>query len=160
MFYRRQGESTWTPLRQNIWESIITWDTTAVPDGTYTVRVVATDEASNAPGTALSAERESETFEVDNTAPTVTVNGVRTVDGRPILSFTVRDAGSQLDRVEYSVDATRWQVVYPVDGIADSKEERYETALDAGVEFPVTIRAVDSLNNAGSATASTAPAAR
>lgn len=158
VYYRRQGESEWTPLRRQLWESIVTWDTTSVPDGTYTVKVVATDQATNAPGTALSGERESVTFEVDNTAPTVSIAGVRTVDGRRVLSFTVRDASSQLDRVEYSVDATRWQVAYPVDGIADSKEERYEAVLANDVEFPVTVRAVDALNNTGSATAMT-PAA-
>ncbi|MGE3844083.1 MAG: hypothetical protein AB7I50_21125 [Vicinamibacterales bacterium] len=153
VYYRRQGESEWTPLRRELWDSIVTWDTTSVPDGTYTVKVVATDQATNAPGAALTGERESASFDVDNTAPAVSITGVQTTNGRRVLSFTVRDASSQLDRVEYSIDATQWQVVYPVDGIADSKEERYEAVLENDVEFPVTVRAVDALNNTGSATA-------
>jgi hypothetical protein len=141
-----------------LWDPIFTWDTTSAPDGPYTVKITASDAASNAPGTALTAERESETFEIDNTAPAVEVTAVRAAQGRSVVTFTVRDGHSPLDRVEYSLDATRWRVVYPVDGIADSREERFEITLESGVALPVMIRAVDELNNVGSAVA-TAPTA-
>lgn len=158
VFYRRQGETAWVPLRRGLWDPILTWDTTAVADGAYTIKVVASDLASNAPGTSLVAERESEVFDVDNSAPIVTVNAVRGEGGRQTVTFTVKDGHSPVERVEYSMDATRWRLVYPVDGIADSKEERFEVALEAGVGLPVMIRATDALNNVGSAVA-TAPAA-
>jgi hypothetical protein len=151
--YRRLGETDWVQLRRDLWDAILTWDTTSVPDGSYTIKVVASDTASNAPGTALVAERESEAFDIDNTAPSVSVTSVRTVQGRTVVSFTVTDGHSPIERVEYSLDAIRWRIVYPVDGIPDSREERFEVTLDAGAAPPVMIRATDALNNFGSAEA-------
>ncbi len=37
--YRREGESIWKVLRKDITETILVWDTTTVPNGTYFVRV-------------------------------------------------------------------------------------------------------------------------
>jgi hypothetical protein len=160
VYYRRQGDSSWIPLRRGLWDPILTWDTSAVPDGTYTIKVVASDAASNAGGAALTGERESDTFEVDNSAPVITVTGVRAVQGRTVVAFTVVDGHSPLDRVEYSVDATRWRPVPPMDGILDSREERFELTLDAGASLPVTLRAVDALNNVASTVATAPPPAR
>jgi flavin-binding protein dodecin len=81
------------------------------------------------------------------------VTGVRTEQGRVVVSFTVTDSHSPLDRVEYSLDATRWREVYPVDGISDARAERFEVILDVGADLPVTLRAVDALNNVASAVA-------
>jgi len=62
----------------------------------------------------------------------------------------VRDTQSTLDRVELSIDAAQWRTVYPVDGIADGREERYE--IDLGTETgAVQIRATDALNNVSAA---------
>ena len=45
---------------------LFTWDTTSTPDGTYVVRIVATDAAANAPGRELTAMRDTPPFDVDN----------------------------------------------------------------------------------------------
>jgi hypothetical protein len=151
VYYRRQGQTAWTLLRRGLWDPILTWDTTTVPDGTYTIKVVASDSPTNAPEVALSGERESDPFDVDNTPPAITVTGVRQAGGQTVVEFTVRDTHSPLDRVEYAVDATRWRLVYPADGIADSKVERYQVTLEPGVALPVTLRATDALGNIGTA---------
>ena len=46
------------------------------------------------------------------------------------VKFVVRDDQSPVQRVEYSLDASRWRVVYPKDGIPDSRREEFEVALD------------------------------
>ena len=51
---------------------IYVWDTTAVPSGTYVVRIAASDAPSQAEGSALVGELESSVIEVDNTPPAVT----------------------------------------------------------------------------------------
>ena len=56
------------------------WDTTSVPDGTYYVKVTATDAPSNSPDTALVGEFESVSFDIDNTPPVVEV---QSGDARP-----------------------------------------------------------------------------
>ena len=47
VLYRREGETEWTPLRRGLDEPILVWDTTLVPNGTYFVRIVASDSPSN-----------------------------------------------------------------------------------------------------------------
>ncbi len=153
VLYRREGETEWTPLRRGVDESIFVWDTTTVPNGTYFVRVVASDAPSNPAAVALAGERDSGAFQIDHTPPVISVSGVRTTGGKTTVAFVVTDADSSVSRVEYSRDGgLRWTAVFPVDGIADSKSERYELVLDgpdnALGDSGVTIRASDSMNNA------------
>jgi len=154
VWFRREGETAWRPLKRGLWDPILTWDTTSVPDGLYTVKVVASDAPGNAPVTALSGERESESFEVDNTPPTIEF-APGAEGARDRIRFVVRDAESTVQRVEYSLDASRWRVVYPADGMADAATEQYELELEAGGDAgAVIVRATDALNNVATATAS------
>ena len=41
--YRREGETAWHTLKPSLTDSIFVWDTTSVPNGRYTVRVLASD---------------------------------------------------------------------------------------------------------------------
>ena len=50
ILYRREGETAWKSLKDDLTEAIFVWDTTSVPNGTYVVKVVASDEPSNTPG--------------------------------------------------------------------------------------------------------------
>jgi hypothetical protein len=150
VLYRREGETEWTPLRRGLDDPIVVWDTTTVPNGTYFVRVVASDSASNSVDTALTGERDSNAFQIDHTPPSIAIGGVRAAGGKTIVSFTVTDADSPVSKVEYSRDGgLRWIAMFPLDGIADSKSERYELTLDGPVgDAGITIRAQDSMNNA------------
>jgi hypothetical protein len=150
VLYRREGETEWTPLRRGIDEQVFVWDTTTVPNGTYFVRIVASDAPSNPAGTALIGERDSTAFQIDHTPPVISVASVRPGGGRTTISFTATDADSSISRVEYSRDGgLKWTAIFPVDGIADSKTERYELELDGPLgDAGVTIRASDAMNNA------------
>jgi hypothetical protein len=148
VFYRREGETTWKPIKRELTDPIVVWDTTSVPDGTYLLKIAATDTPSNSPGNALVGERESGTFEVDNTAPRIVVSP----PAATTLSFSVEDNHSAIQRVEYSVDGNRWRAIYPKDGIPDSRRESFELPVK---ETPGTIiiRASDAMNNVATATA-------
>ena len=66
----------------------------------------------------------------------------------------MRDDQSSVQRVEYSLDASRWQVVYPKDGIPDSRLEEFEVSLDENqAARSVIIRATDAMNNIATAVA-------
>jgi sugar lactone lactonase YvrE len=148
VLFRREGETAWKTLRKATQDTILVWDTTTVPNGTYFVKIVASDSPSNPLSTALTGELESVAFEVDNTAPTITVGSVRVDRGRTIISFDVKDDHSPIQHVEFSQDGQRWRGVFPVDGIADSREEHYELAVDGELgERGLTLRASDSMNN-------------
>ena len=154
IYYRREGETTWRPLKRGLWDPIFVWDTTSVPDGTYYVKVTASDAPSNSPSTALTGELESVSFDVDNTAPHIQVQSATRSGTKAAIAFVVRDDQSAVQRVEYSLDASRWQVAYPVDGIADSREEKFEVTVDGGDSVrSVIIRASDAMNNVSTAVA-------
>ena len=123
MLYRREGETTWKALKRNLSDALLVWDTTSVPNGTYVIKVIASDASANSPGSALVAERESDTFDIDNSPPTISIASVANVGGKTAVRFTVKDADSPVARVEYSLDAERWRPIYPMDGIADSRSE-------------------------------------
>jgi hypothetical protein len=152
--YRREGESAWKVLKRGLWDPIFVWDTSSVPDGTYYIKVSASDAPSNSPATALVGEMESVSFDIDNTAPHIDVQPPGGGGAKPIIKFVVRDDQSAVLRVEYSLDASRWRVAYPVDGIPDSRREEFEIALeDAGGARSVIIRATDAMNNVATAVA-------
>jgi len=152
ILYRREGETTWRPLKRSLKDAIFVWDTTSVPNGRYLVQIVASDVPSNSPDLALTGSMESSTFEVDNTPPIVTVTGLRREGPRSILTFEVQDADTSVQKVEYSLDGDEWRAIYPKDGIPDSRAEQFELALEGDLApRGVIIRATDSLNNVTSA---------
>ena len=150
--YRRENETAWKVLRNDLADAIVVWDTTSVPNGRYFVRVVASDAPSNSPATALAGTMDSTAFDIDNTPPAITVTNARRDGARMILTFEVRDIDSSVQKVEYSLEGDRWQTVYPRDGIADSRTEQFELTLEGEMATRgVIIRAADALNNITSA---------
>jgi hypothetical protein len=153
IFYRREGETTWKPLKQGLWDQIFVWDTTSVPDGTYYVKVTASDAPSNSPATALTGELESVSFDVDNTPPVIELQSAIRTGSKATVKFAVHDQQSAVQRVEYSLDASKWRIVYPVEGIADSRRQAFEISLDDASAANVIIRATDAMNNVATAVA-------
>ncbi len=152
VLYRREGETSWKILRKGVQETILVWDTNTVPNGTYFVKIVASDSPANSAADALAGEMDSVAFEIDNTPPSIAIGAVRVERGRTIVPFDVTDDHSPIQRVEFSQDGQHWRSVFPVDGIADSKFERYELSIDGELgERGVTLRATDSMNNVSTA---------
>jgi hypothetical protein len=154
VFYRREGETAWKPLKRNLWDPIVVWDTTSVPDGTYYVKVAASDAPSNSPSTALVGEFESVSFDIDNTPPNIEIQTATRSGSRVNVKFVVRDEQSAVQRVEYSLDASKWQTAYPVDGIPDSRREDFDVTVDeAAAAQSIIIRVTDAMNNVATAVA-------
>jgi hypothetical protein len=116
------------------------------------VKVLASDAPSNPEALALSGDKESMLFDVDNTPPSVTAT---LASGRPArIQAVARDDSSLVRRAEYSVDGGRWQEIHPADGISDAREETYEFSpqgLDGAGPHLVVVRATDLLGNASTA---------
>lgn len=150
VFYRREGETAWRPLKRELRDTLLVWDTSSVPNGTYVLKVAASDSRANAADSALVGELESSSFEIDNIAPTVQPGAVRRDGARFVVPAEVRDTDSAITRVEYSVDAQRWQPAFPRDGILDARQELFEIRLDADAAGrTLVIRATDALGNTG-----------
>ena len=147
VLYRSEAASTWYTLRTELNDAVFAWDTTSAPDGTYVIRVVASDSQSNAPGTALTGAAESTPVDIDNSAPTISLEPLPQGAAQTVFTFVVTDSHSPVQHVEYSLDNERWQVVYPVDGIPDSQVERFEIVLEPSATERLVVRATDAMNN-------------
>jgi hypothetical protein len=148
VLYRREGDTSWRTLKTGLTDTLTVWDTTTAPNGTYILKVVGSDEGSNPAELALTGELESASFDIDNAPPLVTINTVRRDGARYVVAVEVRDVDSPLKRVEYSLDAQKWQSAFPRDGILDSRYEMFEIRLEASAAGQMlVVRATDNLNN-------------
>lgn len=127
--WRRTGDVAWQLLRDGLREPIVAWDTRTMPDGRYELRVEARDNPDNPPESALSGERTSRPFTVDNTPPVI--SGL-TVTAAGQVRFTAEDAGTPIRRATATVHGAEPIVILPTDGINDSTTETFDTTV-AGV---------------------------
>ena len=153
VFYRTLGESEWHLLADILSQNYYTIDGNRVPDGTYLFKVAASDEPSNTKEVALSDERVSDAIEIDNTPPAIRVSGPSITGQTAEVVFDATDATSRIVRGEYSVDGSAWQLIFPVDGIADSAHESFKVtvAFDKPGEHLIAFRCADSSSNVGTA---------
>ena len=150
VFYRREGDTSWRALKSDLRDTLLVWDTSSVPNGTYVLKVLASDRRDNPADAALAGELESSSFEIDNVSPTVQIGAVRRDGSRFVIPAEVRDADSTVTRVEYSLDAQRWQTAFPRDGILDARQETFELRLEPeAAGRTLVIRATDALGNVG-----------
>jgi hypothetical protein len=148
-------------LKDKLDQKFYSWDSTALADGAYYLKIVATDSASNPATIALETERESERFEVDNTSPVI-----EHLDANPTMppnanyssasvtvKFTARDTVSSIDRSQYSLDGSDWTLLAPAGNVSDSIVENYEFTLNhlTTGEHTIAVRAYDRFENVGAA---------
>ena len=126
VYYRGDGETRWKLLRDEVEERYVNLDSDLFPDGGYTIRIVASDVPSHSLEDALTGERTSPRFEVDNTPPQVESLTARVEGNRVHIEFRAVDRFSPIKRAEYSIDADDWQLVEPVGQISDSRIENYD----------------------------------
>jgi hypothetical protein len=126
VYYRGDGEARWLQLKSGLTDRFYSFDSSLLPDGGYTVMLVASDAPSHSPGEALYTHKISARFEVDNTSPVVE-NLSATLEGRQIrVRFRASDSFSTIKRAEYSLDGGDWQFVDPVGQLSDSRTEDYD----------------------------------
>lgn len=129
IYYRGDNETRWKLLKDNIADHFYSFESGLLPDGGYTIRVVASDAPSHSPDDTLAGSRESTRFEVDNTPPSVS-NLAAVLDGDDLhITFTGTDSFSPIRRAEYSIDAGNWQFVAPIGGLSDAKIENYDVTV-------------------------------
>lgn len=157
VYYRGDGETRWLLLKGDLTDKAYSFDASLLPDGGYTIKVVASDAPSHSPGEALTASRESSRFEVDTTPPRIENLTASVENGQIHIRFRADDGFSTIKRAEFSVDASDWKYVEPIGQLSDSKAEDYdfkvplESAKDAGIEHVVVVRVYDKYDNLGAA---------
>ena len=151
VYFKGEGETEWKLLEKGLTDTFCTLDGTALPDGVYTLKVVASDAPANAFGKALIGELASKPFVISNATPVVNITN-HTFNGRRVEIFFHAKAGAgRIVSAEFSVDGGDWSLVFPTDGIADSPDEDFQIAtpeLTPG-EHLIGLRASDLNGNTG-----------
>jgi hypothetical protein len=151
--FRREGQARWVDAvapDDVLTKAELDWDTAALPEGSYRVRVDASDEIANAPEEVTHHTLESPPVLVDNTPPvfkTIAMNGRR-------LRAEVVDGVGPIARVEVAIDGRpEWRPVAAADGLFDTAAEAIDA--DLGSLLPpgpgphiVAVRAFDAAGNA------------
>ena len=148
--FRREGQNVWRDalkpgevLTKNEYE----WDTLALPEGKYRVRVEASDEPANPPNDVQRHALESEPVLVDNTPPVMTE---LTMNGRKLHARAIDGLGP-ISRFEIAVDGKLdWRPLSPSDGVFDTADEKVDA--DVSMLVPpgahiVAVRAYDAAGN-------------
>jgi outer membrane protein assembly factor BamB len=151
LFYRGIEEENWKLIEQDFKETVFTWKTASFPDGTYLLKVVASDLPDNTPSEALTGEGISLPFEIDNTPPVVSGLRYTREKGGVRIEGRVSDNMSPVVGLDYSLDGGEWRNVQSSDGLLDSRREEFSYLLEglAPGEHAVVIRARDSAANVG-----------
>jgi WD40 repeat protein len=160
VYFRAENQRNWLLLKDNLEQKFYSWDTTSMPDGAYFLKIVANDSLSNPPAVALSKERESERFEVDNTNPTIgkieaSATGMNADQSHGFsydFRFTASHPTSSIEKAQYSVDGGDWTLLSPEKGINDYQAESYTFTVHHLMpgEHTIAVRAYDRFENVGS----------
>ena len=126
VYYRGVNEQRWKLLKDKVTDRYYSFDSGLMPDGEYVVRVVATDAPSHAPEDALTATKDGDAFQVDNTPPAIESLAAKNEADQLHVSFSANDAVSTITRAEYSVDGGEWRYIEPVGQLSDAKVETYD----------------------------------
>lgn len=153
LYYRSMAGGDYFPLKAKFRDNYFTVEPSALPDGRYVFKLVASDGPSNPTEMALTDELETEPVEVDNSPPSVTAALPVLAGALATVDFQVNDSTSIIRRAEYQLDGGEWNSVFPIDGMSDSRRESFRVA----VKLPDTrshvlaFRAFDANANVGGA---------
>ncbi|MCK4330818.1 hypothetical protein KAX02_13360 [candidate division WOR-3 bacterium] len=140
IYYREIG-GEWVLLQRETTDSIISVERDAFPDGVYQFKVVVSDAPSNPPEYTLTSFKVSDLYRMDNTPPLIRIE----IKGDKAIVI-VNDNMSEIASLEYSENASEFASIYPVDGIFDQMEERFEIILKQGTRHLV-VRTRDRKDN-------------
>ena len=135
-------------------DTSFSWDTTEVPDGTYQLRITASDKPSN-PMDSLTAKAVSAPFLVANAAPVLTAGTpVVAADRTVTLHGTVTTGLAFIKAVQAKVDSGDPVAAAADDGLFDSSSESFTLSLPAltSGKHTVEVQAVDMAGNSATQT--------
>jgi hypothetical protein len=148
--FRREGQNMWRDVvrpDEVLTKSEVDWDTGALPEGKYRVRVEASDEIANPPETVQKHALESPPVVVDNTPPIF--RSLSLTQRR--LRARISDGVGPIARVELTVDGKlEWRPLAAADGVFDSPDEEVDadvTSLVPPGSHIVAVRAFDEAGN-------------
>jgi len=149
--YRVKGRDAWFDALKpgaKLTKTEYEWETSSLPEGTYELKLEATDELANPPDRVSRHTLSAPTVLVDNTPP---VFKALSLTGRRLKGEVVDGLGP-IGRIEVSVAGTEeWRPLFPTDSVFDEASEAFD--IDVSDIVPpgthlVAVRVYDSGGNA------------
>jgi hypothetical protein len=134
-----KNDAIWRTLKDKLQDHYYAFDSNAFADGSYQVRVTASDAPSNTPADALTASLTGEEFIIDNTPPEIAAAKPSGSAAKRTIRFTAKDALSWIDKAEYSLNGSDWTLLDPVNKVTDSQSLEYEVSGESGQLISVRI---------------------
>ncbi len=146
LFYRREQDREWRVLAQDWRSNIYPWDSSQMADGLYRLKVRVTDRPQVPQSQALSSDKESDPFHIDNTGPLLSFQPGAQPDQ---IVCTISDAASLIAALSYSLNVQGWQTIYPDDGMADSQQESVTITIPKELhgQVEIAVKASDAAGN-------------
>lgn len=148
---RKEGESGWRILEERWTDTLFTFDTVSFPDGLYFLKITASDLPSNPQGSELLVEKISEPLTIDNSSPTIKTFLVVKDKNKLEVSFQAEDSFCYIKEAKFLIRPDEWHVIFPEDGICDSKQESFKIKvnLPPNSDNLITVNVKDSHGNIG-----------
>lgn len=134
-------DSVWRMLKEKLQDRYYAFDSSAFPDGSYQVRVTASDAPGNTPTEAMTSSLTGEEFIIDNTPPELTLSK----STKPVIHVAAKDVLSWIDKAEYSVNGGEWTLLEPINKVTDSQSLDYEFSCESGQL--ISVRVFDEYDN-------------
>jgi hypothetical protein len=152
LYVRKDGWKNWVQLAEDLERTEYDWDTTTTPSGMYQLMVVASDRKDNPAEEALTGKRTSSRFAVAHTPPEVKLATAGMDGDQAIIEATASDPLVRLTAASFSVNGKKWTNVFPVDGLFDSKTEKFHFKTDKlkPGTYVIVLRVHDAAGNTGS----------
>lgn len=119
----------WILLVKDRQQTFFTFNTREWEDGRYRVRVCVSDEGAAPGGEALSAERVSDTFVLDNTPPVIEQLVLIRTNGAVRIQCRVRDELSTIASLQYVIGTRAPRPLVPIDGVFDAHMEEFDATI-------------------------------
>ncbi len=144
--YISRDSKSWDKMKENLSDNSYFLNTSAYPDGTYYVKIIASDERDRS-GPFKSEKKVS--FLVDHTPPVFKGIEKKYIGNIVQVTGTVKDEFSSIISVLYSTaetQKTHWKRARATDELFDEKEEKFSFKVDRKEKYGA-IRVVDRSNN-------------
>ncbi len=150
LFYRPLGTARWVqiPEAEKLLENKFAWEDNQFADGYYEIKLEVSDEMVNPPAESFIVSRKIGPLLVDNTAPVVKNIQIDLESG---LEFKAADGSSRLIFAQYRLNGGTWKRMRPVDGIFDSRKEKFLVTIDPAASSGdlIEIVVIDEGGNSG-----------
>lgn len=131
LFLRGLKDQEWLLLEKELTGTRQVLDLRGLPDGTYRLKLVATDATSNTAAAARTVEQEGNAFLVDNTPPQINVASIQRNDEKLVeVRVEVEDSTSVIHRAAWRSGFGNFVLLKADDGGYDQRKETFSFTIE------------------------------